>query len=330
MSGSSSAAPHPLPPSVEEAYRRKCIELRKRLADVEKDNDQLRERQLRLSRGIMKMRYERAVLLDALRKRMRKNGADGPLGASDDESEDSSEAPPTVPATQNDQNHTHNQTKPSTTAATLLSSSQSHPSRPTNTNINTNTASSVSLAELTPSQPQERPLRTKKSHRRLPNSPPPGLEGQQPLPGSAAQPPTGIFSTPIAQPASANGIADSPLPSGPAPASPSATASFQSSQQEITHPIAPRDMYTEHLVKVVLPSDPNLAAEIADSYNNDVGAYGENEWRVMGEEEKSRWNAKYEEQMREYEKAMDERKRARRGAGKGRAGAGGEDVEMDD
>jgi hypothetical protein len=33
------AIPPPLPPSVEEAYRKKCIELRRRMNEVEEHND---------------------------------------------------------------------------------------------------------------------------------------------------------------------------------------------------------------------------------------------------------------------------------------------------
>lgn len=97
MSIQPSAAPPPtLPPSVEEAYKKKCIELRRRMIEVEEQNDQMRLRRTRLIRGIRKMRLERAILMDVLAKRMRKNDSGGPLGTYDEESEDSSDAPPTV------------------------------------------------------------------------------------------------------------------------------------------------------------------------------------------------------------------------------------------
>ena len=88
----------PLPPSVEEAYRRKCIELKRRMSEVEENNDAFRLRKVRLNRGIRKMRLERAYLLETLSKRMRKNGSsvDGVSGFYDEESEGSSEGPPTV------------------------------------------------------------------------------------------------------------------------------------------------------------------------------------------------------------------------------------------
>ena len=60
----------PLAPSVEKAYYRKCIELKRRLTDIEAANDEAKVRRVRLDRAIMKMRLERAFLLDELRKRM--------------------------------------------------------------------------------------------------------------------------------------------------------------------------------------------------------------------------------------------------------------------
>ena len=85
--------PPTLPPSVERAYRLKCVELKRRMAEVEQSNDSFRLRKNRLLRGIRKMRLERTMLLDLLGKRMRKNGADGYY---DDDSENSSEMPATV------------------------------------------------------------------------------------------------------------------------------------------------------------------------------------------------------------------------------------------
>lgn len=90
--------PPTLPPSVEEAYKKKCIELKRRMNEVEESNDAFRLRKVRLMRGIRKMRLERAFLLDILGKRMRKNGAgpNGIHGMYDEESEGSSDGPPTV------------------------------------------------------------------------------------------------------------------------------------------------------------------------------------------------------------------------------------------
>lgn len=75
-----------LPPSVETAYYRKCIELRRRINDIEENNDATRLRTKRLNRAIMKMRLERAFLLEQLHKHMEFNI---------DDSDRSSSPPPT-------------------------------------------------------------------------------------------------------------------------------------------------------------------------------------------------------------------------------------------
>lgn len=90
--------PPTLPPSVEEAYKKKCIELKRRLQEVEETSDTFRLRKVRLMRGIRKMRLERAFLLETLGKRMKKNGSgiNGMHRFYDEDSEGSSEGPPTV------------------------------------------------------------------------------------------------------------------------------------------------------------------------------------------------------------------------------------------
>lgn len=60
----------PLAPSVEKAYYRKCIELKRRLNEVEAANDEAKIRRARLDRAIQKMRLERAFLLEQLAARM--------------------------------------------------------------------------------------------------------------------------------------------------------------------------------------------------------------------------------------------------------------------
>ncbi|KAJ4418877.1 hypothetical protein N0V82_005324 [Gnomoniopsis sp. IMI 355080] len=72
----STAIPPPLPPSVEEAYRRKCLQLKRRTNEVQEDNDAARVRLHRLRRGVEKLRLERAFLLDQLAKRTSTNVED--------------------------------------------------------------------------------------------------------------------------------------------------------------------------------------------------------------------------------------------------------------
>jgi hypothetical protein len=82
-----SAVPPSLPPSVEEAYRRKCIQLKNRTNEVEEANDAARLRLARIKRQVEKLRIERAFLLEQLAKRTSTNVED---------SEGSPSPPPTV------------------------------------------------------------------------------------------------------------------------------------------------------------------------------------------------------------------------------------------
>jgi hypothetical protein len=77
----------PLPPSVETAYYRKCIELKRRINEIEDNNDSLRVKKLRIERAILKMRLERALLLEQIAHKMKLNP---------DDSDDSNSPPPTV------------------------------------------------------------------------------------------------------------------------------------------------------------------------------------------------------------------------------------------
>ncbi|KAL8774225.1 MAG: hypothetical protein Q9209_000976 [Squamulea sp. 1 TL-2023] len=94
-------APAPLPPSVEAAYKKKCIQLKKRLNEIEADNAAKRLRMDRNKRFIEKMRLEQAIMLEHLGKVQQKKGLT-PEGlpvydfdVDDPDSEGSSEGPPT-------------------------------------------------------------------------------------------------------------------------------------------------------------------------------------------------------------------------------------------
>ncbi|KAG5749355.1 hypothetical protein H9Q69_007066 [Fusarium xylarioides] len=70
------AIPSTLPPSVEEAYRRKCVQLKNRTNEVEDANDAARLRLARIKRQVEKLRIERAFLLEQLAKRTSANVED--------------------------------------------------------------------------------------------------------------------------------------------------------------------------------------------------------------------------------------------------------------
>ncbi|KAI9731242.1 MAG: hypothetical protein M1818_007867 [Claussenomyces sp. TS43310] len=70
------AIPPTLPPSVEESYRRKCIQLKQRMNEVDETNAASTLRLARMHRGIEKLRLERAFLLEQLAKRTSTNVED--------------------------------------------------------------------------------------------------------------------------------------------------------------------------------------------------------------------------------------------------------------
>ncbi|KAI2613291.1 hypothetical protein GGR54DRAFT_616070 [Hypoxylon sp. NC1633] len=68
--------PPSLPPTVEEAYRRKCIQLKQRTKEIEEESQAYRLRIHRLQRQIQKQRLERAFLLEQIAKRTSTNVED--------------------------------------------------------------------------------------------------------------------------------------------------------------------------------------------------------------------------------------------------------------
>lgn len=64
----------PLAPSQELAYRNKCIQLKRRLAEIESNNDMTRKRIGAEKERIQKMRLLRAILLNQLKEIMETPG----------------------------------------------------------------------------------------------------------------------------------------------------------------------------------------------------------------------------------------------------------------
>ncbi|XDG00524.1 hypothetical protein ABKA04_000139 [Annulohypoxylon sp. FPYF3050] len=70
------ANPPSLPPTVEEAYRRKCIQLKERTKEIEEEAKAYQLRLSRLQRQVQKLRLERAFLLEQVAKRTSTNVED--------------------------------------------------------------------------------------------------------------------------------------------------------------------------------------------------------------------------------------------------------------
>lgn len=81
-----SSVPSTNPPSVEVAYKRKCIALKKRLGEIEDENELMRVRNKRGWQYIQKMRLESCILLERLAESTgMANELDVSMGGSDAE-----------------------------------------------------------------------------------------------------------------------------------------------------------------------------------------------------------------------------------------------------
>ncbi|KAF6820978.1 HMG box protein [Colletotrichum sojae] len=241
-----SAIPPSLPPSVEEAYRRKCIQLKQRTGEVEEENDATRVRLARIRRQIEKLRMERAFLLEQLAKRTSTNVED---------SDGSPSPPPTV------------------------GPPPSPPRRQSRL--------------LTPSQPQDKPLRTKRGHRKPSvlaeidsaaknNSP-------NPLSQNAAtlSPSSETFSH--TQPADATHRADSQM---------SASARTNGVAKPPKRPGNAFELYCSE----TRPSIEDKKKDDADLNIDEELARG---WKDLPDGEKEEFQTRSEEEMAKYQKEKD-------------------------
>jgi len=260
--------PPTLPPTVEEAYRKKCVELKRRMAEVEQSNDSFRLRKTRLLRGIRKMRLERTILLDLLGKRMRKNGANGYY---DTDSEGSSDGPPTV--------------------------------RHTQPNIDDDGTTNSSNAI----QPHDKPLRSKRSHRRAMQSPPPPLANQLSGPNPAlSQQPLPAFQPPYA-PHHEGPYAHTPNGVSHIQPHPAQRASFSlnnlhpTPQSQIPFPASAYDFFVEEnflrLPQNQLKSRDELLADAIAA------------WQGQSHAQAQEWLAYYNERLQKWRADMDYRAR---------------------
>lgn len=149
---SASSVPPQLPPSVEEAYRRKCIQLKQRTTEVEEANDAARLRLARLKRQVEKMRLERAFLLEQLAKRTSTNVEDSDGSPSPPPTvRDAISSPPGSPLHPGGHTRHHN---------------QHHHHHHHHTSLHQSRTGRVGKLTATTVQPKEKPLRIKRGHRK--------------------------------------------------------------------------------------------------------------------------------------------------------------------
>ena len=237
-----SAIPPALPPSVEEAYRRKCLQLKQRTNEVEEANDASRLRLMRLKRQVEKLRVERSYLLEQLAKRTSTNVED---------SEGSPSPPPTV------------------------RSNQPHP---LDNQRHLDSDADMTLRNV---QPKEKPLRTKRGHRKpslLAN-----LEG-----GSA---PGATFINQNVQTLSPSSDAFSHTH-----AEGSQKEAAGSKANGVGKPKKPStafELYCSDTRPTLAKGDGNVEEELAKG------------WKDLPEKEKEEYQARYDKAMSQYQKDKD-------------------------
>ncbi|KAL9112591.1 MAG: hypothetical protein Q9227_003162 [Pyrenula ochraceoflavens] len=338
----------PLAPSQELAYRQKCIDLRRRLTEIEQNNDAMRTRIARERAAHDKMRLNRAILLHHL-----KNVIDGePLNSADAAMLRRAGA---------DEN---------------LQSTMGYDERMTGIDGNARSGyldedTDNSVDEEMP-EPQERPLRSKRSNkynadssRNLPLSSTTATPNHHPLNGSAYGPSPGSLpqllpahsaspslshrdNIPSSYQSAVPGMASTPIQppieAQPPPSyqsyqnahdhSPSATRptsghTFYDPHRDIQYQSAPEPQRPPNA-----PERPLVPREAFEHHQQaDAAAHGraideslaveiQHRWEALPEEARHAWEEKYWEEMKVYEQGMDQWKRANRGASGGGSGGG--------
>lgn len=194
----------PLPPSVEAAYYRKCIALKRRLNEIEANNEAARLRKVRLDRAILKMRLERAFLLERLAERMAPNV---------DDSDRSTSPPPTPHEKPTRGKRTQRQKTPP------LEGHQSGSIPPHH---------SPGSTSNTAQQPHIHPLHAMSSAQSTPDP----VRPSSGIPYGNTSVPTGLNGTPSSTPFTAAQSASGAVAGGPAPTLPLPQPHFGESRSE--------------------------------------------------------------------------------------------------
>ncbi|CRK38202.1 hypothetical protein BN1708_007667, partial [Verticillium longisporum] len=253
------AIPPALPPSVEEAYRRKCIQLKQRTSEVEDENDATRVRLARIRRQVEKMRLERAMLLEQLTRRTSTNVED-------------SDGSPSPPPTVGDDLYFPDNLNPDTPTG--------HGRRQT------------ARILLTPSQPKEKPLRTKRGHRK------PSLlaDIDAAATKSAAASPL-VNQHPATQSPSSEAFSHAQGNADSAAAAASATTNGVSKPPK--RPASAFDMYCEE-------SRPALQKTREDKPDEDATHTIEEElargWKDLSDDAKEAFQSRYDDALAQYQK----------------------------
>ncbi|EHY57895.1 hypothetical protein ABEF95_005987 [Exophiala dermatitidis] len=355
----------PLAPTQELAYRKKCIDLRKRLAEIETNNDATRKRIIQETEHLQKMRLLRAVLLNQVKEimstpakqlsaeqlervRALTNGLDNTLP----------EYLPPMASQENQQ-----QQAPAARAAAdgegLLDDSsdesmedEPEPVERPERRRRTNNTYRESIMNTNP--PGEPPSALYQQQSTLSNLAPVNVNAFSPAPPPAIDPAamTSTFrissSTPQAGTTTSTPGPQQPLaPETRFGQSSPPIAAVNQSFQGLTQPRAPSFSSSDANVangvgrtsSLMVPQKPERPETPFNQFTShmrpqlEADNYPEHmidqrirlEWENLSPENRKLWDDRYEDQMREYQAAMDNWKRAtrREASGSGAGGGGG-------
>ncbi|KAI9843607.1 MAG: hypothetical protein M1837_006189 [Sclerophora amabilis] len=239
------AQPAPLPPSVEQSYRQKCIDLKRRMAEVDESNDTFRLRKVRLNRGIVKLRLERAFLLEQLAMRTSRNVED---------SEGSPSPPPT---------------------------------------------------------PKEKPLRTKRGHRRPDAKDPLAVDGGAVSPTSSTFLPATAVNNSYYNANDGPASSPPPQPQPPPPPPPPqkrsrAAPSSGPKRSYVRRPTSAYEIFAEQSRAETAARNPSLQGDKTELYKLLA-----QKWREMGADGQAKWIDIYEERKKAYKERKTRGSRAR-------------------
>ncbi|RMZ83092.1 hypothetical protein DV738_g1184, partial [Chaetothyriales sp. CBS 135597] len=310
----------PLAPSQETAYRKKCIQLKRRLQEIEANNDATRRRIEREKQHIQKMRLNRAILLNHLKLIMEApskklspeqlaevgviaNGAGHPadlvagqagprlrdgqalLDDSSDESEEEPE-PAERPERRRRNNPAHGESIMSTNLAPPQATATS---APVGSSSAYPASSQPSLSNVVPATATVLPSTARStSNYSFQHEPSAASDQKSPHPPHAQhQSPT----SPSQGPSQSNSFTQATPPLNPVPP---------------VRPDPPFKQFTDHM-------RPQLEADDYDP--KQIDSRIQSEWDRLSPENLRLWEVRYHDQMAEYTRLMDEYKRQQRQQG---------------
>ncbi|KAF7505175.1 hypothetical protein GJ744_001165 [Endocarpon pusillum] len=313
----------PLAPSQEMAYRQKCIDLKRRLSEIETNNDNLHQKLKRERRFQDKMRLNRAILLNHMKELVENPMKRLGPGEMNEMKEMSAQSRGRMTAVQDNKGNSFAFDDSSEMSSSdevqepderPLRIKRAHDGTPRiSTPVKPTSASETPLAATSTAMPAYHSSGL--PHIMPANAFSPAASAQSldphtslPRVTSSTSNPTPVPLQPHPAPHQAHHHSPTPIHQTTAPALPPAAAVDASLPPPPPRPTPPFDQFTAHLV-------PQLQADNIPP--SEIGPKIRETWNSIGEAGQEPWQRKYREEMMTYERTMDEWKRAQREGSRG-------------